>query len=295
LVATCSKCPVGQTSAAAAEECTVCEAGKFNDKTGAQLCTDCPAGKFEVSNSSIACTECPVGRSQVATGQLSCADCVAGTYNPGTGMSACVACAGDTYSKTAATECDACVRGFYYSNDGYCLECPIGTSCEVDGATTQQQLLIKPGYWRITPTTMVIRQCPLFEGCLGGTNFSNFGLSYCNEGYMGPLCATCVVPGYFFNAELLTCEECEADGGSSLLTSSTPIIIALVFVLMIIAAISIACSTSKPPVSKGEAAKKNILKEMMDSACIQAWLQWIMATNKKIKKASVKLKGKHVS
>ena len=187
----CAGCPTGHTSGTAAEECYGCEPGKYNNAVGSGACTDCAAGKYEVQNSSIACDECPEGKSQVASGQLSCTDCIAGSYNPGTGMSTCVDCPGDTYSEVGATVCNSCVRGYFYSTEGSCIECPASTTCNVDG----------------------------------GSNFSNLGLSYCNEGYMGPLCATCVVPGFFYNPEFRTCDACDGGGKDSQLTSSPPLLL----------------------------------------------------------------------
>jgi len=291
----CTDCPTGHTSGTAAEECYGCEPGKYNDAVGSGACTDCAAGKYEISNSSIACDECPAGQSQVASGQISCTDCVAGSYNPGTGMSTCVDCPGDTYSEVGATVCDSCLRGYFYSTEGSCIECPASTTCDVDGASTQRNLLINEGYWRITPITMEIRQCPLPEGCLGGSNFSDLGLSYCNEGYMGPLCATCVVPGYFFNPDFRTCDACDEGGKESQLASPTPVIVGLLFLLIVVGAVSMMCipPKKKPRITDTvvQDTESIIKKASAASKFVTAWVRWAMTLRKKAKKAAVKVKG----
>jgi hypothetical protein len=230
----------------------------------------------------------------VASAQLLCTDCIAGAYNPGTGMSSCVDCPGDTYSEVGATECDSCLRGFYYSTGGSCVECPAGTSCLIDGDSTQRHLLVKAGYWRITPITMEIRQCPLPEACLGGTNYSNLGISYCNEGYMGPLCATCVVPGFFYNPDFRTCDACEAGGKESQLASPTPVIVGLLFLFILIGAISIICIAPKKKPRIGDvvvAKNNNMEKASIAGKWVATWVRWVMGLRKKAKRAAVKVKG----
>jgi len=64
--------------------------------------------------------------------------------------------------------------------------------------------MLKPGYWRQSETSLLLRMCP-FSGCVGGNTTGQ----YCADGYTGPLCAACTFPGYSRTADgrCLLCEE----------------------------------------------------------------------------------------
>ena len=211
---------------------------------------------------------CPPGKNQGGTGQAECDDCVPGTFSTNSSSSFCEDCPGDTSSLGGSTECDRCNKFFYRELEvqgGDCLNCPEGTTCDTDGASTQEKLLIDPGFWRIQETSQIIYPCPIVHGCKGGVNFTMEGDGYCREGYTGPLCAVvsprndvtilCTryswswkfrrlfffhhaqcMSDYFFNRDAMQCTSCDEDiGGSGIFASSTStmILCGILFLLLI--------------------------------------------------------------
>jgi len=124
-------------------------------------------------------------------------------------MSNCIDCPGNTYSVRGAAACEACLRGFFYTLEETCRACPEGTSCLVDGGSTQEQLTIEPKNWRISGKTDVIHECPYPEACLGGSEFTDEGNGYCAVGYKGPLCSVCE-EDYYLNQAIPSCIKCGA-------------------------------------------------------------------------------------
>lgn len=114
-------------------------------------------------------------------------------------------------------QCEECPPGSYslhYDPDGKCIPCPENT----DGCFGSS-IAVLPGYWRISPDSTVMMQCPMPDACLGGdggtcsdsskcatpstnavmvenrisrrvTDSIGFD-SGCAIGYSGPLCAVC--------------------------------------------------------------------------------------------------------
>jgi len=95
----------------------------------------------------------------------------------------------------------------------------------LDGGATQELLTLKPGYWRISPLAAEVYPCELTLACKGGADFDTTTRSrklnaqgsdsYCNKGYTGPLCSTCVRNGdetYFLGlgteSEVKECLPC---------------------------------------------------------------------------------------
>ena len=109
-----------------------------------------------------------MGKEQGATGQTDCEFCGLGFFNDVSGTPNCADCPGNFYSRvTGATACESCLRNFYYSLDGDCNICPEGTSCPLDGESTQQDLIVLAGWWRIAGVTPVVHPCPYAAGCVG--------------------------------------------------------------------------------------------------------------------------------
>ncbi|CAN0138387.1 unnamed protein product, partial [Pylaiella littoralis] len=94
-------------------------------------------------------------------------------WNTGVGSSSC--------AEHADTCCELCTDIAEGNADGL--------DCSFPGATTQT-LPIKPGYWRASLETLVIRECLNEDACLGGTRVASEE-EYCNAGYKGPQCAVC--------------------------------------------------------------------------------------------------------
>ena len=82
--ATCTQCPIGQTSVQAASSCGNCPAGSFADTQSSGICRYCQAGFYQPSPGMSTCLPCPAGSfsytnaTQVGPGQA----CVGVTRSP---------------------------------------------------------------------------------------------------------------------------------------------------------------------------------------------------------------------
>jgi len=246
----CPDCAAGAYSSSAYATCTVCIAGfKTSLASAATACTACDAG--QTSNAgSVSCTNCVAGTYSPA-GAASCTDCAPGSFNDAPGLGVCSDCPGNTYSDAGSSECLLCLRYFYYSLLGECVACPVGTSCEEDGGSTQENLIVLEGYWRISPNAYEIWPCPLLGSCVGNADFVDEGNGYCTEGYVGPLCAVCDPDGFYLNTDDLTCTACPTSG-----TSITPTMIIIGVCLAAFAVMMIFFfikASTKPPGSERSA------------------------------------------
>jgi len=180
----CELCAEGKSSAAASKACTSCAAGYYSPSKGSAHCIACAAGSYSSTSASVNCTSCPPGKAQGATGQSSCVTCSAGTFSETYGEATCSSCSGISFSFEEAASCTRCSKKYYYF-DSSCIHCPEGTKCGEDGMSTLNDLLILPGWWRISKETGVVRQCMHGSvACRGGLNFSD---SYCAVGDQGIL------------------------------------------------------------------------------------------------------------
>jgi len=173
----------------------------------------CATGQYS-NDGATGCVECQSGTYGPTEGATSCVEAPPGYYTPDSGYSYLLRCPGVTFSVAGSSVCDHCVRSFYFSStDGTCKSCPDGALCNIDGNSTQERLLLHPGFWRISAESEVVLKCPLREACTGGVVFENSGDSYCAQGFTGPLCAVCDV-GYFYEASKSACLSC-ADRSST--------------------------------------------------------------------------------
>ena len=140
--------PGSYTPANGFDNCTLCEAGKYQPAANATVCITCPPGRYcpvgsidpvvcaAGSHSSITglvrqsqCSACPRG-SECPAGATSPTPCAAGSYAADYRMQACVACEAGKYQSSASgeTACLACTAGHY---------CPVGSSSPIpcDGGT----------------------------------------------------------------------------------------------------------------------------------------------------------------
>ena len=218
-------------------------------------------------------------------------------------MATCLECTGQFFSQEGSRECDACRRNYFYSGEKECVECPEGTSCLDDGASTQEKLMLEPDYFRISGNTATIHKCPYTGACIGGTNFSEIpGKSefdpptygYCAEGFAGPLCAACAVPGFFFDAELNSCLLCDSgddDGDSSMLSRlSSPIalILATFLGVIMIGSLFLICKPKAVPSSVDNTSK---ITKKDSSKIAKALIQAYKKLKKKQKSIAVKFKS----
>jgi len=182
--------------------------------------------------------------------------CEAGSFSDKTGQAACQDCPGNLYSVKGAPSCLLCLKGFFYSLAGACVECSAGLICDADGGSTQQELTIDKGYWRLTSTTDIIHACPIPGSCIGGGTFVAIGGQqrrlaqdsdvYCEKGYVGPICASCDPDGYFFDPDLQQCLLCEKQGGiGKRLISSTSLIVPLSVVVAVLLIVALAFAMSR--------------------------------------------------
>ena len=207
-----------------------CSAGLYGNglgaphQTGPQCSGPCPQGFY-----------CPPATVE----PLACSGgyCPAGAANPIT----CDLGAGldhATVLDSFATSVDSCVckPGYYDAGTTrrmQCLRCPVGTECPTGGLTLAT-LLVKPGYYRQSASTIDVRQCPdaaencggasecaeSSSGCRGGNRSD-----VCRTGLTGAFCRLCsanATRGAAFHyvpaegARVARCRRCEETLGTTL-------------------------------------------------------------------------------
>ena len=92
-----------------------------------------------------------------------------------------------------------CQEDYYMLDDGACIDCPGAAVCLA--GSTLESLHLKPGFFRMSETTSLVRACPLPAGCVGG----NVTGRYCREGHDGPLCARCRPEFYMLRDRCTPC------------------------------------------------------------------------------------------
>jgi len=244
---TCKVCPAGFASSEGDANCTACNVGNYAATNESSSCTACAAGSYAALPEMSACTPCEPGSAQGATGQANCVACVAGKSASEYGTTSCTDCQGALYSFEGASTCTRCIKDYYYAVAGEgtdrCLECPRGSSCDTDGESTQNDLLILAGYWRIAAvnadnnSSVVVHECPFGKNaCAGGTKIGRgiINNSYCEPGHEGPLCAVCSLDHYM-NPDQLQCMPCiDVKSLEILLLDSPSLIIFMLFALGLI-------------------------------------------------------------
>ena len=244
----CEVCPKGKSSVASSQACTSCPAGFASSEDGSTSCTACAAGTYSLTSASVNCTYCPPGTAQGATGQTSCIACSSGTYSESYGEASCSSCTDNSFSYEEAASCASCLKEYFYS-DGKCLLCPEGTSCDEDGTSTLSDLLIQPGWWRISEDTDEVRQCTHgSRACRGGLNFS---AGYCVSGHQGILCAVCS-EDYYFDPEESVCLLCDSlpSPGELWLSSLQLILFSIISVLFLAFVVSAPCISDTTTMNK---------------------------------------------
>jgi hypothetical protein len=107
-------------------------------------------------------------------------------------------------------QCEECPSGSYslhYDPMATCISCPPNTD-DCSG----NSISVSSGYWRLSPYSTVMLECPMPDACVGGdgSNGDSTGSgsrrflesssfdSLCAAGYTGPLCAVCS-HGYYLD------------------------------------------------------------------------------------------------
>ena len=149
--------------------------------------------------------------------------------------------------------------------------CPAGTECSQDGRATQELLTLEPGFWRIAPKAAEVYPCEFPKACKGGRLVSDgrrlgsnggadsvdWSDGYCNEGYTGPLCSSCVTNDdstYYFGigaksgvTECLRCGD-SLDSKTLLSIVTTPTVLTFLIVLFLVAIFALAGMFSGPSI-----------------------------------------------
>ena len=134
-----------------------------------------------------------------------------------------------------------------------------GTECNTIGMKVQE-LPLKPGWWRISNTSVDVQQCDDHgtdkeSGCIGGPNAAG-----CKESLSGPLCVLCKAgSGYYFDKDLNECREC----GTSTRYMSIIVTLSIAIGLTLISGILMYyCSL---PVAKACKPKRRMLLKMWET------------------------------
>lgn len=144
-------------------------------------------------------------------------------------------------SSEGSAACDLCGEHWYMAKDGTCNTCPIEAVC-AEG-TTLSTLAIKPEFFRFSPDTIVLYDCPMKGACRGTIRNSSetmntigevtHGEGLCADGYMNALCASCADDNYHDTISN-TCVKCK---GGSMAFSLVTIVVLAVGVIALIAAL----------------------------------------------------------
>ena len=197
--------------------------------------------------------ECDVGYEIVSTGGgQACDQCERGLYKPSKGNTKCIDCplASSTTENRQASSVDDCKCdiGFYLapsidsqgggnsSTSMSCVACETadllgerGTDCTEIGESLEL-LPVRPGFYRRTITSRVVRKCPSVLTCLGGRNLSQQCAA--SQDPSGPYCTVCNDDYIDVPDPELPCELCGGSVGLAAFAVFGPLLggIALVIV-----------------------------------------------------------------
>uniref|UniRef100_A0A6T0BY87 Tyrosine-protein kinase ephrin type A/B receptor-like domain-containing protein n=1 Tax=Chrysotila carterae TaxID=13221 RepID=A0A6T0BY87_CHRCT len=234
----CDVCSVGSYCPRGATQPLLCEAGRFGDSAGLtnSTCTGpcspgyyceagsqeptrgaCPPGSanpFYGAQSAESCVPCPVGQAANTSASTACTPCSAGTYAPSQGRRQCLPCPRQTAATEGSAQCDLCAEGYYKldedaTTENSCKACPEGAICSI--GTKLSTLVLKAGYWRLTPRALILTKCEDPNGverCRGGESKVVEGNGYCAPFLHGPECKGCS-EGSYYDAAQGRCRDCK--------------------------------------------------------------------------------------
>ncbi|GMH71325.1 hypothetical protein TL16_g05623 [Triparma laevis f. inornata] len=255
----CRDCRGGTASLGGATKCDQCVEGQpTNNETGASICTTCPQYEeldLDLGYSVRAC-KCAISfvRKQhnescsclpgfTLTGEA-CSPCEEGRFKEDYGVHSCSRCEdvlknSVTINKnsTVASECvcpEAKYDNLLTGKDRMCVPVKKGMSLDTSGMSLTT-VTMEPGYWRVGPQSIDIRQCPIEAACVGGNISAANG--YCRGGHRGPYCNLCMKEYTKDPFHLCqTCDSTTADLVYSILT---------IFTIMIIIGLILGCAHKK--------------------------------------------------
>ena len=202
-------------------------------------CKDCPIGFYQDGDSPAKCLGCASGFHVSTKGAEKCQTCAAGTYQASIGQPDCTECNADTYGDlpaaavagfksasdcskceaqkttngtTGATSSDACMCEKKTYLDPFLENCVKCNEQELDCdhfGVTLQNVIVRPGYWRRSNTSMDILTCLNEDDCIGGT-FS----TQCASNRGGVLCSVCFDGHVRIGGDCELCPVGQGRGGS---------------------------------------------------------------------------------
>lgn len=126
-------CPAGTFTNSTSRKCQVCPPGTFQDKpTYKEQCSNCEAGKYQPNEGQTKCMTCNRGKFQPQQGQVKCDQCRAGGYCPSDNTGACdggfIPCPIGTHNNETgqgnASACLLCPPGTFADNNIGLVQCP---------------------------------------------------------------------------------------------------------------------------------------------------------------------------
>mmetsp|Transcript_77161 Transcript_77161/g.221760 ORF Transcript_77161/g.221760 Transcript_77161/m.221760 type:complete len:868 (+) Transcript_77161:968-3571(+) len=147
----------------------------------------------------------------------------------------CEKCVAPTYSVGGVSNCSICTEDHYLTIDGACEDCLEHATCPE--GTSIENIVLDSGYWRPSPHTIDIRECPHSSVCVGGNGTASWQSgdidhsNYCLDNHWGPYCSLCQADNYMPQSGHATCEACPHSIDE--LPDKTKVILSLMFVGMV--------------------------------------------------------------
>ena len=229
----CTNCSVGWYQPSEAQtQCLSATPGSYVNKVGASTKESCPAGRYS-NGASQECTPCDEGEFQPEEGQPSCIACPSPMTTQGRGR----------------TRCDACIRTYFFNTlkwekflpdeelNNQCVDCCMRCEdiCDVDdedcvhcdtAGAVLETLDVKRGWWRATPTSLKVYECPYDRSCRGGNSTER--RMECFPGHRGALCGACT-SRYNYDIARNRCASCL--GFHTMILRSGILFLFLIFIL----------------------------------------------------------------
>jgi len=222
-------------------------------------CAICPKGTFDSLGQSLGvretCEPCPLGHSCPDEGMTAPAPCAPGSFQDDVQRGSCRACPANAYCELGAATYSVCPQGSFLNTvtlqeliergmssaselEQACEACIPAMICDSAGVALQT-LQLAPGFYRESPMSTNVFECPTKGACSGG---NSTGDGSCSDGHTGFTCAVCE-DGYLpKRTTRLTCHECESREGDLTVAG-----LCLIGLIGLIAAGLCMCQRTNPP------------------------------------------------